>query len=166
MGAAFMSTIDTHINWGASCTVNDLYKRFINPQATQAQLVRASRFATVGILILALIVTTQIATIENAWKFVTLIGSGMGLTSILRWVWWRMNAWGELAGIGGGALVSLVYLSPWAEAWNAMAYYQQLLIVVVFTSILTLVVVFLTPPESEETLTQFTLKVSPRNLDH
>ena len=72
-----------------------------------------------------------------------------------------MNAWGELAGIGGGALVSLVYLSPWAEAWNAMAYYQQLLIVVVFTSILTLVVVFLTPPESEETLTQFTLKVSP-----
>ena len=161
MGAAFMSTIDTHINWGASYTVNDLYKRFINPQATQAQLVRASRFATVGILILALIVTTQIATIENAWKFVTLIGSGMGLTSILRWVWWRMNAWGELAGIGGGALVSLVYLSPWAEAWNAMAYYQQLLIVVVFTSILTLVVVFLTPPESEETLTKFTLKVSP-----
>ena len=161
MGAAFMSTIDTHINWGASYTVNDLYKRFINPQATQAQLVRASRFATVGILLLALIVTTQIATIENAWKFVTLIGSGMGLTSILRWVWWRMNAWGELAGIAGGALISLVYLSPWADAWNAMAYYQQLLIVVIFTTILTLVVVFLTPPESEETLTNFTLKVSP-----
>lgn len=161
MGAAFMSTIDTHINWGASYAVNDLYKRFINPNATQRQLVRASRFATVGILLIALIVTTQIATIENAWKFVTLIGSGMGITSILRWVWWRMNAWGEIAGICGGALISLVHFSPWAESWNALAYYQQLLTVVIVTTIITLSVVFLTPPESEETLQRFTRRVSP-----
>lgn len=161
MGAAFMSTIDTHINWGASYTVNDLYKRFLNPNASERELVRASRIATVGILVIALIVTTQIATIENAWKFVTLIGSGMGLTSILRWVWWRMNAWGELAGIGGGALISLVYLSPWADSWNALAYYQQLLIVVSFTTLLTLTVVFLTPPEPSATLLQFTQRVSP-----
>ncbi len=164
MGAAFMSTIDTHINWGASYAVNDLYKRFINPHASERQLVRASRIATVGILVIALIVTTQIATIENAWKFVTLIGSGMGLTSILRWVWWRMNAWGELAGIAGGALVSLIYITPWAESWTGLAYYQQLLFTVGFTTVLTLITVFLTQPERPDVLEAFVKRVSPPGL--
>ena len=75
-----------------------------------------------------------------------------------------MNAWGELAGIVGGALVSLIYITPWAESWTGLAYYQQLLFTVGFTTVLTLITVFLTQPERPDVLEAFVKRVSPPGL--
>jgi solute:Na+ symporter, SSS family len=112
--AAFMSTLDTHFNWGSSYMVNDVWLR-LRPDATATSQVRVARLAVVGFAVLAVAVSFQIDTIEQAWTWVAFIGASLGVPTALRWVWWRVNAWGELgavaAGLGGGLLV--VTLSPW-----------------------------------------------------
>ena len=97
--AAFMSTVDTHLNWGASYLVNDVYLRFIRPQAGVRELLRVSRAAVIGLAMLAVIVAGQISSIEQAWKFFIALGAGLGLPSMLRWLWWRVNAWTEIVGM-------------------------------------------------------------------
>ena len=108
--AAFMSTIDTHLNWGSSYVAHDLYMGRLRPDATQKQVVRVARLASVAFAIGALLVTTQIASVEKAWKFVAALGSGLGLPVLLRWVWWRANAQAELLGAAGSLLVTVVLL--------------------------------------------------------
>ncbi|WP_069472596.1 sodium:solute symporter family transporter [Candidatus Marithrix sp. Canyon 246] len=88
--AAYMSTISTQLNWGTSYIINDLYKRFLHPNANEKQLVRASRFNTFLLMIVALIVTSQITTLESAFKFMIECGAGLGAVLILRWYWWRI----------------------------------------------------------------------------
>lgn len=94
--AAYMSTISTQLNWGTSYLINDFYKRFINIKASDKKLVTASRLGTLCVMILALIVTSQINTISGVWAFIVECGAGLGLVMILRWYWWRINAWSEL----------------------------------------------------------------------
>ena len=94
--AAFMSTISTQLNWGASYLVNDGYKRFVKPEATEKQLVAASRAATILIMIAGLGVTSVIESISGVWKFIMECGAGLGMVLILRWYWWRINAWVEI----------------------------------------------------------------------
>ncbi|MFY7786224.1 MAG: sodium:solute symporter family transporter, partial [Thermoflexibacteraceae bacterium] len=91
--AAYMSTIATQLNWGTSYLINDFYKRFITPQATEKQLVGSSRIGTFVIMLAALFVTAQLSTMEGAFKFMIECGAGLGLVLILRWYWWRINAW-------------------------------------------------------------------------
>src|SRR5690606_22246370 len=114
--AAFMSTLDTHFNWGASYVVNDVWLR-IRPDSPPAAQVRVARTAVVGFALLALAVSFQIDTIEQAWTWVAFIGAALGVPTALRWVWWRVNAWGELgavaAGLGGGLLVVTLTPSPY-----------------------------------------------------
>jgi Na+/proline symporter len=95
--AAYMSTVATQLNWGASYLVNDFYRRFVRKTATEAHYVSISRWATVVLFLLSILVTSQLATVEQAWKFLIGLGAGTGLVYILRWYWWRISAWSEIS---------------------------------------------------------------------
>ncbi|MBW3535718.1 MAG: sodium transporter, partial [Gemmatimonadetes bacterium] len=103
-----MSTVSTQINWGASYLVNDLYRRFLRPNATQRELVAVSRTAVVALAVLAVVVAAQIESIEKAWRFFIALGAGLGLPSMLRWIWWRVNAWTEIVGMSVATASALV----------------------------------------------------------
>jgi len=164
--AAYMSTISTQLNWGASYMVNDLYKRFIiKPRSDKSdtvgeddhkKLVRASRIVTVMLMIIALVVTSQIQTIRSVWDFVFQCGAGLGLVLILRWYWWRVNAWSELS----ASVAPFVgfYLSEYQFGFD---FAQGMLFTVSFTTIVWLVVTFLTPPDDMAHLSRFYKKVYP-----
>ncbi|PCJ83143.1 MAG: sodium:proline symporter [Flavobacteriales bacterium] len=94
--AAYMSTISTQLNWGASFIVNDLYKRFMKPESNEKQLVSTGRIATILLMLISLGVTTQINSISGVWQFIMECGAGLGMVLILRWYWWRINAWSEI----------------------------------------------------------------------
>jgi Na+/proline symporter len=116
MLAALASTIDTHLNWGASYWTNDLYARFycrgLRKRAPDPRaLVRVARASNLGILLLALAIMTQLSSIQATWQLSLLLGAGMGVPLVLRWLWWRFNAWGEIAAIGASLL-----LAPWLLA--------------------------------------------------
>jgi SSS family solute:Na+ symporter len=155
--AAFMSTVDTHINWGASYMVNDVYKRFLRPDAPEARLVLVGRLAVGGMLALALLVSTQVDSVKGAWEFFTLLGAGLGLPHILRWLWWRVNAWTELSGLVGAAAATLFLylLAP------EMEYTMKLSWVVGIAATISLITTLLTPPVGQAHLAAFAKKVRP-----
>jgi SSS family transporter len=105
--AAFMSTVDTHLNWGSSYLMNDLYKRFINPEATDKTLIRGSRVTVFVITLAAILISAQMDSIAGAWKFFLMLASGLGVAQLLRWLWWRANAWTEITGMSMGLFLSL-----------------------------------------------------------
>lgn len=106
--AAFMSTVSTHINWGASYLANDFYARFINRQASEKQLTRVSRLATLAIAAMAVIVASTIDNIGSMWELYGGMMAGLGLPHLMRWLWWRANAWTEIAGMLTGFVLALV----------------------------------------------------------
>ncbi len=111
MLAALASTIDTHLNWGASYWTNDLYKRFFcegwrRRTPSPRELVWAARGSNVLILLIALAIMTQLSSIQTAWHVSLLLGAGMGVPLLLRWFWWRINAWGEIGAIGMSILLA------------------------------------------------------------
>ena len=108
LAAAYMSTISTQLNWGASYLVNDVYARFIRPDGGEVHFVRVSRGATVLLMLASLLVTYFMTSIEGAWRFLLAIGAGTGLVLILRWYWWRINAWSEISAMVASLAVSLI----------------------------------------------------------
>lgn len=104
--AAFMSTIDTHINWGASYLVNDIYLEWFDPEADNRQEIRVARSCVAGFVVVAVLVTFQIDTIGQAWRWVASIGAALGIPTALRWLWWRINASAELGAIFVGLAVA------------------------------------------------------------
>ena len=106
--AAYMSTVGTHLNWGASYLVNDFYKRFMKPNETEHHYVKVGRIATVLLFIASIGVTSQLSSIEQAWKFLLALGAGTGLVLILRWYWWRINAWSEISAMLASFVVSTI----------------------------------------------------------
>jgi len=155
--AAFMSTVDTHINWGASYMVNDVYQRFLRPSASERELVNVSRLTVVGIALLAILVASQITSVEKAWKLFVALGAGLGLPSMLRWVWWRVNAYTEIVGmitaIATAAVLYLVF--PGARD-------EYILVGIVGVSMpAALIATFLTRPEPEDHLRAFVRRVQP-----
>src|SRR5690606_3179816 len=116
--AAFMSTISTSINWGASYLTNDLYRRFIRPDASQAQLVLMGRVFSVLITALAAVAAYFATDVRTVFRLVIAVGTGPGVVLILRWFWWRINAWAELAAMLGGFLAGIfVELNVFGIAW-------------------------------------------------
>lgn len=125
--AAFMSTISTQINWGASYVVNDFYKRFINPAAAPRHYTRVSRLATILILILGTIVSFKITSVEGAWKLMLTIGAGTGVVFLLRWYWWRINAWSEISSMVASLAIALFLIYGFKYPMNDMFDYINLI---------------------------------------
>jgi solute:Na+ symporter, SSS family len=160
--AAYMSTIATQLNWGASYLINDFYRRFLNTAASDRHYVRASQIATVLITIVSAIVTFYMDSIAGAWKLLILTGAGTGGVLLLRWYWWRINAWSEVSAMVSAFIVSVAMqmtfgfdsARPVDEAWI-------MIITVAITTVVWLAVTFLTKPESTETLVSFYRRTAP-----
>src|SRR5437660_34184 len=105
--AAFMSTIGTQLNWGASYLVNDFYRRFLRPNESERRYVAASQWATVLLTIISAVVTFYMDSITGAWQLLIGIGAGTGTVLILRWYWWRINAWSEVSAMTSAFVVSM-----------------------------------------------------------
>ncbi|HVS62381.1 MAG TPA: sodium:solute symporter family protein [Thermoanaerobaculia bacterium] len=160
--AAYMSTISTHLNWGSSYVVNDFYRRFLNPAATEQQLVRAGRLSTVALMVLSAILALFLSNALQAFNILLSIGAGTGLIFILRWFWWRINAWTEIAGmiISFGVALYLQLVHP-ALGFEPLSTASGLLLGVGLTTVGWLAVTLLTRPTDEQTLRRFYRVVRP-----
>ncbi len=175
--AAFMSTIDTHLNWGASYVVNDIYRRFLKPQADERHYVFISRLTILVLITLSAALSFFMSSIDRAWIFVWAMGAGIGLVLILRWFWWRINAWSELSALGASILVTfgleiLAFVQSAPGEYRLFATAPELfgqpvstavkaLIVVPFSIVVWVSVTLLTKPEPRDTLERFYERVRP-----
>ena len=106
-----MSTVDTHINFGASYMVNDLYRRFIMKQASEKHYVRASQISTVLMLLLAVGIAYSLDSVSEAWYYISMLTAGYGIVIVVRWFWWRVNAWAEIAALASSGIGSTLLVS-------------------------------------------------------
>lgn len=157
--AAFMSTVSTSINWGASFVTNDLYLRFIKPEATQAELVFVGQVASVFVTALGAIAAYFANDVSTVFRLVIAIGTGSGIVLILRWFWWRINAAAELTAILGGFVIGLVTSA--VPALQIKDFGERLLFITVAVGVMWIVAMLLTPAESDETLDEFYRRVRP-----
>jgi Na+/proline symporter len=160
--AAYMSTIGTQLNWGASYVVNDFYRRFLRPNRSEREYVTVSQAVTVALMLVSIYVTLHLASIEQAWKLLIVTGAGTGTVLLLRWFWWRINAWSEVSAMVAAAVVSL-YLQV-ALGWDGdqpRDFAYIMLVTVGLTTIAWLTVTFATAPESDATLRRFYQQVRP-----
>ncbi len=162
MLAALASTVDTHLNWGASYWTNDIYKRFIcqawlGREPGERSLVWVARGANMLILTIALVIMTQLTSINQAWQLSLLLGAGMGVVLILRWVWWRMNAWAEIAAIVVSLVVAPFLLVYVDDEHHAL----RLLVMAMVSTVAALLAIRVAGPEDRAQLTSFYKKVRP-----
>ncbi len=164
--AAYMSTISTQLNWGTSYLINDFYQRFINQSANNKILVRASRIGTIIVMLIALVVTSQITTISGVWSFIIECGAGLGLVMILRWYWWRINAWTEIvatiAPFLGYSLTKFVFVH-YDPAWGLGIGQDPrgFFFTVAFTTIAWLIATYIGTPTANNHLQVFFNKIKP-----
>jgi SSS family solute:Na+ symporter len=157
--AAFMSTVSTQINWGASYIVNDLYLRWARPQAADRERVWIGRLASVVIVALAATAAFYAQDIGTVFRFMIAIGTGPGAVLILRWFWWRVNAWAELASMLAGMIIAVLsYVLP---ALDEIDFGVRLAITAFGSMAVWLPTMLLTRPESEETLARFYRRTRP-----
>ncbi len=175
--AAYMSTISTHINWGASYLVNDFYVRFVNPNASEKRKVAVGRLWTISLLFFSVILGLYLENALQVFQYLLMIGAGTGLIYILRWFWWRINAWSEISAMAGAGIFSAilivveqVYLIQLSQdnisifgiemdhgLWDSLKF----VLVVFLTTIVWLIVTLATKPSDEKTLISFYQKVRP-----
>ena len=153
--AAYMSTIATQLNWGTSYIINDFYKRFVNQNKVESHYVLSSRIATMILMLISLVVTLFISKISGAWAFIIECGAGVGLVLILRWFWWRINAWSEIS-----AMITPFIIFPILKSYGILFPYS-LFIIVPGTTLVWVVVTFLTKPTDEQVLFSFYKKIHP-----
>ncbi len=154
--AAYMSTISTHLNWGSSYLVNDLYRRFIFPQKDERHYVIVAQVCTIALVIIASALIFVINSISGAWAFIIECGAGIGPVLMLRWYWWRINAWSEIT-----AMVAPIPAVIVSRFVLGIAFPYNLLIIVPFTTICWLAVTFITKPVDTEKITSFYTTVKP-----
>ncbi len=164
--AAYMSTISTHLNWGASYIVNDFYTQQINPSATEKQKVNVGRLATVILFLASAALALLLTNALQLFDFILMFGAGTGLIFILRWFWWRINAWSEISAIFVSGIVSVLFnmevVSSVLFGESAlMPEYMKFPMVVLITTVVWLVVTFSTPAEDKEVLLSFYKKTVP-----
>jgi len=157
--AAFMSTVSTGINWSASYLTHDLYRRFIQPDAPQHQLVWVGRLASVLVTALGAIAAFYINNVTDVFRLVIAIGTGPGLVLILRWFWWRINAAAELAAMVVGFIIGLITSSN--SLLRIEDFGWRLMVTTFLTAAFWVTVMYLTPPESDTTLDHFYQRVQP-----
>jgi SSS family solute:Na+ symporter len=160
--AAYMSTVGTQLNWGASYLVNDFYGRFIRKGAPDRHYVRASQVATVLLTVISAVVTWYMDSVAGAWKLLIATGAGAGTVLILRWYWWRINAWSEVSSMAAAALVSVVLQTVFHLNSDDPTQFAWLIMITVgLTTLSWIAATFLTAPESDATLLRFYRKVRP-----
>ncbi len=163
--AAYMSTIATQLNWGASYLVNDFYRRFVKPSESQQHYVNASKIATVLLTIISAIVTFYLDSIATAWKYLLVTGAGTGGVLLLRWYWWRINAWSEVSSMAVALLVSLtLQLGFGYNSDNPIDFAWLMIITVTITTVAWLTVTFATQPEKQEVLIAFYRRTRPSRM--
>ena len=160
--AAYMSTIGTQLNWGASYVINDWYRRFVRKHESERHYIFASRLVTVLLTAVSIYVTLHLESIGGAWKLLLVTGAGTGGVLLLRWYWWRINAWSEVSAMIVAAAVSLFLQVRWH--WNSddpAQFGWLMLLTVAITTAAWLFVTLVTPAESTETLVAFYRRVRP-----
>ena len=157
--AAFMSTVSTSVNWGASYLTHDLYQRFLRPDASPRELLLVGQLMSVILLVLGVITALISDSIGTVFRLVIAIGTGPGVVLVLRWFWWRINAAAELAAMLCGFVVGLV--TSVVPLLQIADYGQRLMVTTGLTALVWLTVMLLTPPESPEVLERFVQKVCP-----
>ena len=166
--AAYMSTVATQLNWGTSYVINDFYKRFISPSkdfvsegTAEKNYVFMSRIVTLFMMILSLVVTSLLDTIAGAWTFLIEAGAGIGLVLILRWFWWRVNAWSEISAMAIPLILYGLISMGNKAGFVHIDFPVTLYLIVSMTTLGWLVVTFLTKPTHVETLERFYARVHP-----
>ena len=160
--AAYMSTIATQLNWGASYIVNDFYRRFLRRVAPESHYVLISKIATLLLTVVSAVVTFYLNSIAGAWKLLIVTGAGTGLVLLLRWFWWRINAWSEVSAMSAAFVTSLaLQLAAGLDSDKPVDFAWIMMITVSVTTIVWLTVTFLTKPESDQTLLKFYLRARP-----
>ncbi|MEN9675187.1 MAG: hypothetical protein RIS76_1083 [Verrucomicrobiota bacterium] len=160
--AAYMSTVATQLNWGASYLVNDFYRRFLKKDGDEKHYVAVAQVATLLLMLASSVVTYYQDSIAGAWKFLMAIGAGTGSVFILRWFWWRINAWSEVAAMGTSFVVSMVlqFGLKW-KTEDPREFAWTVLVTVLCSNIVWVAVTFLTPAETPATLDRFYRRVQP-----
>ncbi len=164
--AAYMSTISTHLNWGASYIVNDFYKQQINKNASEKKLVLVGRVSTVILMVLSALFALVLQNALQLFDIILMFGAGTGLIFILRWFWWRINAWSEISAMFVSGVVSvLLNFTSLGEYFfgdeGLMPSYAKFPMIVLVTTIVWVTVTYLTQPESKEVLQDFYKKIQP-----
>ena len=174
LGAAYMSTISTHLNWGSSYVVNDFYKQQIRKGASEKELVAVGRITTVILMLFSALLALVLQNALQLFDIILMFGAGTGLIFILRWFWWRINAWSEISAMFVSGIVSLVFnltdvglrlfggVDSTGEAVaGVLPGWSRFPTVVALTTLVWVVVTFTTPPEKAETLRKFYKKIRP-----
>lgn len=156
--AAFMSTISTQLNLGASYLVNDVYQRFMNPKADQKELVRMGQLFTILTAVLGLGLGLLLTDATQAFNLLLLLGAGTGLIYILRWFWWQINAYTEIVAM----IASLLIAGYFTFFDDSLLAWQEIVIGAILTTLVWVVSVFITPPTSEEKLVSFYKLIKPQ----
>ena len=162
-----MSTIDTHLNWGASFLTIDLYKRFYRKDATEAHYVRASKLFMVLLMIAGAIIATKVESVSGVMEWLAYLMIPGGIASVLRWFWWRINAFTELTALVGGLLGGILFKLLdsdwiiWGKPWGSFAWEFKVALLVSVIFPLSILVTFLTQPVSKEKLITFYRQVRP-----
>ena len=164
--AAYMSTISTHLNWGASYIVNDFYKQQINKTASEKTLVTVGRITTVVLMLLSALFALYLKNAQELFNIIIMFGAGTGLIFILRWFWWRINAWTEISAmIASGVLSLLIKFTSLGDILfgdsGIMPNWAQIPFVVIVTTIIWLIVTYISKPESSEVLQSFYKRTQP-----
>jgi solute:Na+ symporter, SSS family len=160
--AAYMSTISTQLNWGASYLVNDVYRRFWAPGRPERHYAAIGRVATLVMMVISGVATYYISSVEGAWKFLLAIGAGTGLVYLLRWYWWRINAWSEVSAMAAALVVSAIAQAVFGlGADDPRGFAILLLVTTAITTVVWVAVTYATPPEPTATLRAFYARVRP-----
>jgi len=163
--AAYMSTVATQLNWGASYLVNDFYRRFVRREASPEHYVTASRVATVILTIISALLTLRMDSIGGAWKVLIVTGAGTGGVLLLRWYWWRINAWSEVAAMAAAFIVSVgLQTVGGLDSDRPIDFAWIMIITVALTTLVWVATTFLTAPETDETLVAFYRRTRPSRL--
>ncbi|HTZ55415.1 MAG TPA: sodium:solute symporter family protein [Candidatus Acidoferrum sp.] len=158
--AAYRSTIETHLNWGTSYLVHDFYRRLIRPDASEHHYVFVGRLVTVLLMVAGVSVTYLLDTAKDAFGLLISIGAGTGLIYLLRWYWWRINAWSEISAMFASFIVALGFFTA-GKLGHAASSTTILLVTAFVTTVVWLTVTFLTPADDPQTLARFYEKVRP-----
>ena len=163
--SAYMSTISTHLNWGSSYVVNDFYKQLINQKASEKELVKVGRFSVVVLMIISSIIALLLTNAYQLFDIILMFGAGTGLIFILRWFWWRINAWSEIAAMISSGIISIALTNEkiFSLIFNeyGLPLYMKFPLIVFITTIIWLTVTFITPADDNETLINFYKKTKP-----